>query len=153
MALFQKVPKETLLKYRYPEPALKERYKILNWILIGIVGIFIIFRILLYRTIFIELITGGLTDSTSVLQTTVGMFFLINTAMLILMIWIVKLLFSFDARAYLLLFALSTLSIPNVIRTLDILSIVLLIASLSLSLFLKKKLFPNIPFWGYIPKQ
>jgi len=151
MALFQKVPKETLLKYRYPEPELKERYKTLNWILIGIAGIFIIFRILLYKTIFIELITGGLTDST--LQTTVGMVFLINTAMLILMIWIVKLLFSFDARAYLLLFALSTLSIPNVIRTLDILSIVLLIASLSLSLFLKKKLFPNIPFWGYIPKE
>jgi len=147
---FQRVPKEVLLKYRYPDPALKGQYKVLNFILIGIVGIFIIFRVLLYKTIFIELVTHGVSGSA--LQTAGGVIFLVNTAMLILMIWIIKLLFSFDARAYTLLIILSIISISNIIK-LDILSIVLVIASLGLSLFLKKKLFPNIPIFGYIPKQ
>jgi len=147
---FQRVPKEVLLKYRYPDPALKGQYKVLNFILIGIVGIFIIFRVLLYKTIFIELVAHWFSGSA--LQTAGGIIFLVNTAMLILMIWIIKLLFSFDARAYTLLIILSIISISNIIK-LDILSIVLVIASLGLSLFLKKKLFPNIPIFGYIPKQ
>lgn len=148
--VFQRVPKEELLKYRYPDPALKEQYKVLNFILIGIVGVFVIFRVLLYKTIFIELVTGGISGSN--LQTTGGIIFLLNTAMIILLIWIIKLLFSFDARAYMLLIILSIFSISNITK-LDILSIVLVIVSLGLSLFLKKKLFPNVPIFGYVPKQ
>jgi len=148
---FQKVPKEVLLKYRYPEPTLKDQYKILNYILIGIVAIFIIFRIILYKTIFIELVTSGFSGTA--LQTAGGIIFLVNTLMLVLMIWITKLLFGFDARAYLLLAVLSIIGLSNIIKTLDILSILTLLASLGLSLFLKKKLFPNIPIFSYVPKQ
>jgi len=146
-----RIPKEVVLQYRYPNPALKEQYKILNYILIALVGIFIIFRIFMYRTIFIELVTSGFSGSA--LQTAGGIIFLINTLMLVLMTWIIKILFSYDARAYFILTILSMIGLSNTIKTFDIIGLGLIIITLVLSLTLKKKLFPNIPLFGYVPKQ
>lgn len=146
-----RIPKEVILRYRYPDPALKERYKILNYILIALVGIFIIFRIFMYRTIFVELVISGFSGPA--LQTVGGIFFLINTLMLVFMIWIIKILFSYEARAYLILALLSLYGLLNTIKTSDIVGLVLIITTFVLSLTLKKKLFPNIPLIGYVPKQ
>jgi len=146
-----KIPKKVILQYRYPDPALKRQYKILNYILIALVGTFIISRILMYKPIFIELVTGG--SSNSVLQTAGGVIFLINTLMLVLMIWIIKILFSYDARAYLILAILSILGLSNIIKAFNIVDFTLITITLVLSLILKKKLFPNIPLFGYVPKQ
>ncbi len=146
-----RIPKEIILRYRYPDPVLKEKYKILNYILITLVGIFIIARIFMYRTIFVELVTSGFSGSA--LQTVGGIIFLMNTLILVLMIWVIKLLFSYDARAYLGLAILSLLGLPNTIETFDIVGFVLIIITLILSLTLKKKLFPNIPLSSYVPKQ
>jgi hypothetical protein len=140
--IFKKVPKEVLLKYRYPDPLLKEQYKVLNWVLIGIVGIAIIFRIINFCLIF-SLYSMGISKSI------IGISFLLNIIILILMIWLITILFHFDARAYITLITLCLISY----MVLDPLNIILTTVILILSLMLKKKLFPNIPIFGYIPKE
>ena len=73
------------------------------------------------------------------------------------MIWIIKTLFSYDARAYTILVILTILGLVNalsdIIKTFDIIGFVLASITLILSSFLKKRLFPDIPLFGYVPKQ
>src|SRR3989338_9470 len=139
------------MQYRYPDALLKEKYKIFNYALIVICAIFIVFRIALYTLLYPLMITSGFSGEW--FKAVGWLALLLNTVMLVLMVWIIKLLFRFDARAYLLLIILSLTSLSSMIKYFDMLSTVLVLAGLGLSFFLKKKLFPNIPVFSYVPKK
>jgi hypothetical protein len=124
-------------EYRYPDEGLKEKYKLINYLLLGILGILILLRIFVIYIIINTLITRAF-------YTDIVMFapLLYSIVILIVMIWFFKLLKNFDIRVYLYLpiFLVLVFWFSG-----DVLSIIIAFVILALSLFLKKKLFPNIP--------
>jgi len=140
-----------------PEKILKERYKTLNYVLITIIGIYIIFRVF---SIFQSYIQYGLSYDFLLIGG-------IDTFMLILILWAFISLFHFNPIAYLFIAILSVLSITPALRTLSFslmstaygspilngINVLFTIVTSVLPLFLKKKLFPNISLIAVSPKK
>lgn len=136
--------KGELLKHRYPKDSLKQKYMLLNFVLILLVGIAILFRLFLDAVIFLNLVPQ---------LASIGIFVAaINTIILAMLIWVLVLLLKFDVRGYMILMALSVISMLGIVNS-DIITLVIVILTLVLPFFLKYKLFPGIPLFRFLPNK
>jgi len=82
-----------------------------------------------------------------------GIITLLNTAWIFLLIYLIVILVRYDQRSYLYLAVLSLFGLSRQVNHFDPSGLPLLLVMLVLSPFVKKKLFPNIPLIGVVPKN
>jgi len=109
-----------------------------------------LFKILDYPGLYINLASGNLKGNTLIIVDGIG--FLIITAVIALGIWILVMMLKYDSRSYLYLGLLSIISFSTFSHAPDFLGMVTVSIMLALSVFLKRKLFPNIPLVSVVPK-